>query len=233
MQLFYCPGILRNEFFLNNEESRHCSRVLRKNPGETIHIIDGQGTFYVAILTEVATNNCTFEIINKTHHQQSAYYIHIAIAPTKNTDRTEWFVEKAIEIGVNEISFLQTEHSERIRINLERVEKKAISAIKQSIRPYLPKINEIQKLSSFLKRDFEGQKFVAHLEEDSSAFLVQKAIEQHKYLVLIGPEGGFSQQEIDQLFDNGFAPVKLGRHRLRTETAGIVACSILNLINQP
>lgn len=231
MQLFYCPGILRNEFFLSDEESKHCARVLRKKAGDSIHIIDGQGTYYEAALTEVTPKKCQFDIIKSTYQKKQKYHIHIAISPTKNIDRTEWFVEKAIEIGVDEISFLQTDHSERTRINLDRIEKKAISAIKQSIRSYLPQINEIQKLSTFLKRDFEGQKFVAHLNENSPAYLNQQAAVQNDYLVLVGPEGGFSEQEIDLINQHGYQSVRLGNHRLRTETAGIVSCSILNQIN--
>jgi 16S rRNA (uracil1498-N3)-methyltransferase len=233
MQLFYCPGILHNEFFLSPEESKHCVRVLRKNTGDTIHIIDGQGTFYDASLRDVSSAKCTFDIVNSAHHDRPAHYIHIAIAPTKNTDRAEWFVEKAIEIGVDEITFLRTAHSERTRINLDRIHKKAISAIKQSIRPYLPEIHDIGKLDSLLKKDFEGQKFVAHLDESSRAYLGKNATKPGNYLVLVGPEGGFSEGELELVREYGYEPVRLGDHRLRTETAGVVACSILNLINQP
>lgn len=233
MQLFYCPAILHNEFFLSPEESKHCVRVLRKNAGDTIHIIDGQGTFYDASLTDVSSTKCTFDIVNSAHHDRPAYYIHIAIAPTKNTDRTEWFVEKAIEIGVDEITFLRSVHSERTRINLDRIHKKAIGAIKQSIRPYLPEIHDIEQLDSFLKKDFFGQKFVAHLDEASPAYLGRNAAKSNNYLVLVGPEGGFSNGEIELLHEYGYESVKLGDHRLRTETAGVMACSTLNLINQP
>jgi 16S rRNA (uracil1498-N3)-methyltransferase len=232
-QLFYCPGILHNEFFLSPEESSHCVRVLRKNVGDTIHIIDGQGTFYDALLKHVSAAKCTFDIVNSAHHDQPAYYIHIAIAPTKNTDRTEWFVEKAIEIGVDEITFLRTAHSERTRINLHRIHKKAISAIKQSVRPHLPAIHDIENLDSLLKKDLLEQKFVAHLDEASPAYLGANAIRSGRYLVLIGPEGGFSEVEIELMREHGYESVKLGDHRLRTETAGVMACSILNLINQP
>ncbi len=231
MQLFYSSNILQKEYFLQDEEARHCSKVLRKKIGDIIQITDGVGHFYDARLTDIAPKKCQFEIINSMALNKPSFNIHIAIAPTKNIDRTEWFVEKAIEIGVNEISFLVTNHSERNKINIDRINKKAVSAIKQSVRPYLPQINEIQKIGSFLKSVNADQKFVAHLDESSPSYLSNVANHSRDYLVMIGPEGGFSNDEIDLILKNDFIPVRLGDHRLRTETAGVTACAILNSIN--
>lgn len=231
MQLFYCPQILDGEFALQEEEARHCSKVLRKKIGDQIDLTDGQGTFYKAQLTKLSPKECLFAITDTTAHQKPDHNIHIAISPTKNIDRTEWFVEKAIEIGVNEISFLHTKHSERNKLNLERIKKKAISAIKQSVRPFLPEIHEIQKLSQFIEGTSSKQKFVAHLYKSATPYLNDVAQRNNDYLILIGPEGGFSDEEISFVHQNEFQSVKLGDYRLRTETAGIMACSILNSIN--
>ena len=231
MQLFYCPQILRKDYFLLDEEARHCYKVLRKRAGEVIQITDGQGTFYDGKLTSLSSQKCEFEIINAKSVKKPSFNIHIAIAPTKNIDRTEWFVEKSVEVGIDEISFLQTSYSERKKINTERIRKKTISAIKQSKRACLPKINELQKLTDLLKHPLPEQKFLAHLESDSTPYLMESASKSSHYLVLIGPEGGFSEEEILLVKKNDFQLVKLGDHRLRTETAALVACTTLNMIN--
>ena len=231
MQLFYCPGIIQNEYFLSEEESRHCARVLRKQAGDYIQITDGCGSFYEAQLTEVSPKKSSFIIQKSTKIPKPDFCIHIAIAPTKNMDRIEWFVEKAIEIGIDKITFLSTAHSERNKINLDRIRKKAISAMKQSVRPFLTKVNDLIKLQHFIEKNSADQKFVAHLEELTPTFLNHVAKPSSDYLILIGPEGGFSNEEIELAKLNNFKLVSLGNHRLRTETAGVVATSILNSIN--
>ena len=231
MQLFYCPEIVSNTGILTDEEANHCTRVLRKKTGDLIDITDGKGNFYQAKLTQVSSHECKFEIITTEHHEPPPYYIHIAIAPTKNTDRIEWFVEKAIEIGVSEISFINSAHSERSRLNLDRIQKKSIAAMKQSLRPILPKINDIQPAATFAKNSIEGQKYVAHLDEASTPFLSDIAEKTKPYVVIIGPEGGFSDEEISLFSKQGFVSVRLGNYRLRTETAGVMTCAILNTIN--
>jgi len=230
MQLFYCPKILNQEYFLLDEEARHCYKVLRKKQGDIIHITDGKGNFYDGRLTSLSPQKCEFEITNTQPAQKVDYQIHIAIAPTKNIDRTEWFVEKCVEIGIDEISFLQSSYSERKKINTERIKKKAVSAVKQSIRAYVPKINELQKLGDFLKLPFPSDKLVAHLQ-DNTPYLHKVVKKSDHYTLLIGPEGGFSTEEMIQIKSKGFQPVKLGDHRLRTETAGVVSCATLNMIN--
>lgn len=231
MPLFYCPTIYNNAGCLTDEESKHCTKVLRKKAGELIDVADGTGNFFQAKLTHVSSHACKFEIQTAEHHELPPYYIHIAIAPTKNTDRIEWFIEKAIEIGVSEISFILSTHSERKRINLERIQKKAISAMKQSLRPFLPKINDMQPVALFAKNCTEGQKYVAHLNEASTPFLSDIAVKAKRYAVIIGPEGGFSEEEISLFSQQGFGSVKLGNYRLRTETAGVMTCAMLNTIN--
>lgn len=231
MQLFYCPTIREGDTFLNQEESRHCVKALRKKSGDILQITDGFGNFYKCELKEVDHRKCSFSILSSNLTQKPDFSIQIAISPTKNLDRIEWFVEKAVEIGIDEISFIQTSYSERRSIKLERIKKKAISAMKQSMRAYLPIIHEMVPLNSFLKNSTADQKFVAHLENKETKHLLHEAKTSKKYLVLIGPEGGFSEEEILMIKENDFKVVKIGDYRLRTETAGIVACSTLHDIN--
>ncbi len=231
MQLFYCPEVVDGSDFLNLEESRHCVKVLRKIVGDLIHITDGSGKFYEAQLTDLNPKKCSFKILSSTSAKKNNYSIHIAIAPTKNSDRIEWFIEKAVEIGVDKISFIQTSYSERKNINLTRIQKKAVSAMKQSVRAGLPELVPMEKLKLFLDSNIEQQQFVAHLEGESTPYLEHLAHPGNSYLVLIGPEGGFSDEEILMIKEKHYEVAKIGDYRLRTETAGIVACTMLNNIN--
>lgn len=231
MQLFYCPEINENTGFLDLEESHHCVKVLRKKAGDLIHLTDGLGKFYEAQLIDLNPKKCAFNILSSTSENKKNYSIHIAIAPTKNADRIEWFIEKAVEIGVEKISFIQTTYTERKNINLGRIQKKAVSAMKQSVRATLPEIAPIEKFDAFLSSNAEDQKFIAHLESDSTPSLDHLASPKKSYLILIGPEGGFSDEEIFLTKEKQFKIAKIGNYRLRTETAGIVACTMLNSIN--
>ncbi|MCK5700527.1 MAG: 16S rRNA (uracil(1498)-N(3))-methyltransferase [Cyclobacteriaceae bacterium] len=231
MQLFYCPGIHKGDDFLDSEESRHCVKVLRKKVGDLIHITDGAGIFYKAQLTDLNPRKCIYKILTSESSKKNNYNIHVAIAPTKHADRIEWFVEKAVEIGVDKISFIQTSYSERKTINLDRIKKKAISAMKQSVRAFLPELAPMEKLSFILNSDTEDQKYIAHLEGETTESLEHRATPGTSYIILIGPEGGFSDEEISMAKSKQFKVVKIGNHRLRTETAGIVACTILNNLN--
>ena len=232
MQLFYCLGIRSGNNQLDLEESRHCAKVLRKQSGDSIQLTDGLGKLYTAELIEVNPKKCSFKVTAEKEQQKPEFSIHIAIAPTKSLDRIEWFVEKAVEIGVDEISFIHTAFSERSRIKTERIRKKAIGAMKQSLRAHLPTINEMRKLDDFLPSVDENQKFVAHLEGDATVHLFDQATPAKDYLVLVGPEGGFSIDELLMIKNNNFCVAKLGNSRLRTETAGIVACAALNDLNR-
>jgi 16S rRNA (uracil1498-N3)-methyltransferase len=229
VQLYYCPGIPHNEYILEGEEARHCALVLRQNPGDLIKVTDGEGTIYEAQLTANSSRKCTFNIQKALRYPTPVPQIHIAIAPTKNLERIEWFVEKAVEIGLTELTFLHTRHSERTKIKPDRIRKKAISAMKQSLRPFLTKINDIQKPQDFFGKQTNAKKYIAHLQKGFQLKLTE-AITTTNHVIAIGPEGGFAEEEVLMAIANGFQPVKLGDHRLRTETAGILACAILSTV---
>jgi 16S rRNA (uracil1498-N3)-methyltransferase len=231
MQLFYCPGINKGDDFLDVEESLHCVKVLRRKTGDLINITDGLGNYYQAQLTDLNPKCCFFKVVSSKPEKKKNYTLHIAIAPTKNSDRIEWFIEKVVEIGVDKISFIQTSYSERKTINLDRIKKKAVSAMKQSVRAFLPELAKMEKLNNFFSSVTEDQKFIAHLEDETTEYLKNLVNPGNNYLILIGPEGGFSDEEILMAKRKQFQVVKIGDYRLRTETAGIVACTILNNIN--
>ena len=230
MILFYQPDI--HQHALEAEESRHCVKVLRKQAGDVIHIVDGRGTFYESKITEANPKQCHFEILQQWQEPPKSYHVHVAIAPTKNLDRTEWFVEKAVEIGVDAISFIQCAHSERRVLKLERIEKKAIAAMKQAQRATLPLLHPLVLLPAFLQQaDPETQRFMAYVDPSNPLHLFQAAEPHRRYVVLVGPEGGFSPEEVALAQQQQFGVVGLGDYRLRTETAGLVACHILQLVN--
>lgn len=229
--LFYQPGIQYGSHFLDPEESRHAAKVLRRKAGDFIHITDGKGVLYTCKITDAKPDKCAFVIESSNQEEQKNFRIHIGIAPTKNPDRTEWFVEKVIEIGVDEITFLECDNSERSTIKTERIEKLAVSAMKQSLKTTLPKIHSIKQLEEFISGSHSGEKFIAYVDQANPDELSKVAKPKENYVVLIGPEGDFSPAELDLAIKHGFKKVALGPSRLRTETAGIVACHTLNLIN--
>ena len=232
MQLFYQPDILAGVHELNKEESLHCVKVLRHQVGDQINVVDGRGSLFDVRLTEAKSKRCTFKIINHKRDPEQQHYIQIAIAPTKNIERIEWFVEKAIEIGVNEISFFFGKHSERKHLKLERIERKAISAMKQSERYALPTINlydDFGTLAHHIPANFF--RFIAHVDKNNPLHLKDAAVPNDKYCIFIGPEGDFSEQELALAAELKFTKVSLGKSRLRTETAAVVAVHTLNLIN--
>ena len=233
MQVFYQPDAPQI-LWLTEEESRHCSKVLRHRTGDTIWVTNGKNQLFECRLVSTDPKRCTFTIIDEKPKASRPYRIHLAIAPTKNTDRLEWMIEKCVELGIDEISLLQCQHSERFKLNLDRLQKKAISAMKQSLNFQLPQIKEPQTFSNFVA---EAQKsgealFIAYVDENHRQHLMQAAEKNKHYNILIGPEGDFSEDEISMALNSNFTPVSLGPSRLRTETAGLVACNILNLINQ-
>jgi len=232
MWLFYCPDI-KTDMELPQEEAGHCLRVLRMKEGDSLRITDGKGSFYNAVITAAQGKRCMIHIESE-ERQQPLWkgHLHIALAPTKLMDRNEWFVEKAVEIGVDEITFLKTEHSERDVIKMERVEKIAVSAMKQSQKAALPVLNGMTTFRSFMDTDFNGDKYIAHCEPGSKVNLQDAVAPGHDMVVLIGPEGDFSPQEIEIALKAGFKPVSLGPSRLRTETAALVAVHIMNLAGQ-
>lgn len=230
--LFFHPDLGKNEFVLEADESAHLVRVLRKKQGDRVEVTDGNGIIATVEVKDANAARCLVEIVEKKHHAPDPFYIHIAVAPTKNIDRIAWFVEKAVEIGIHEISFPICKHSERKVINTEKLVAKAKSAMKQSLSPFLPKINEAQGFLSFIKSTDEAdQKFIAHLENDSTPQLISMAKKSYRYCIIIGPEGDFDEKEIDAAVRLGFELVKMGNKRLRTETAALHACSMLNVLN--
>jgi 16S rRNA (uracil1498-N3)-methyltransferase len=230
--LFYIPGIISDVQTLSEDESKHCVRVLRLKENDTIHLVDGAGGFYTARIIDANPKKCSVKIIEiKKEYEKRNYRLHLAVAPTKNTERFEWFVEKATEIGVDEISPLKCEHSERAFLKTERVNKVAVSAMKQSVKAYLPKVNELVSFKDFIKQNLPGQKFIAHCSDLPKKNLKEVYRVNENATILIGPEGDFSQAEIDSALEHGFQPVSLGKSRLRTETAAVVACHTINLLN--
>lgn len=232
--MFYVPDIeTRPE--LPADEAAHCARVLRMTEGEHIQITDGHGNFYEAELTLVSPKRCLFCILSKeTPTPLWTGHLHIAMAPTKNMDRVEWFAEKATEIGFSELTFLNCRFSERKVIKTERVEKILVSAVKQSLKPIKPILNEMTDFARFVKQERTGQKFIAHCYDDlgeEKPLLKQALKPDEDALVMIGPEGDFSREEVQLAITHGFQPISLGRSRLRTETAALVACHIMNLAN--
>lgn len=228
MQLFFIEKP-KSEIVLSKVESKHATKVLRKKKGDILNFTEGKGGFYQAKIIVADTKNCRLQIISsKQKPKQHNYYLHIAIAPTKNMDRYEFFLEKATEIGIDEITPIICERSERKVIKTERCNRILLSAMKQSLKFHLPKLNEAIPLKDFLKQDFKGNKYIAHCE-DSQRVELKKAKIEKKSLILIGPEGDFSSSEIEMALQNQYKALNLGNTRLRTETAGLVAVHAINL----
>ncbi|MGM9797507.1 MAG: 16S rRNA (uracil(1498)-N(3))-methyltransferase [Parabacteroides sp.] len=232
MQIFYTPDIATNPI-LSEEESGHCVRVLRLSEGDRILLTDGAGVFYRAAITQAHPKHCGVELL-ESWRQASLwpFYVHIAVAPTKNMDRMEWFVEKATEIGIDAITCLNCRFSERREIKPARLEKILVSAMKQSQKATLPHLEGMVDFKDFIARPFEGRKFIAHCEEGEKPLLRQLYRPGERALVLIGPEGDFSMEEIALAKSEGFEDISLGDSRLRTETAALVACHTLHVLNQ-
>lgn len=223
MRRFYDPNIdlSASSHTLSEEESKHIIRVLRLKNGDNIELVNGHGALITAVISDDHPKRCTVDFENIEQQDQPAYDIHIAVCPTKQLERIEWFVEKATEIGITEISFIETENMERTRLKIDRIVKKAVSAMKQSKRLFLPKINEIQKLSPFLSEHPNG--LIAHCI-DGEKNTIESVFNPKGCPILIGPEGDFSQKEIDFALENGYKTITLGENRLRTETAALYAC---------
>ena len=241
MQLFYSKDITTEGFCaLDAEESRHAVRVLRLHEGDAINVTDGRGNLYHCRIVQVESGKCIVESVaneaDALSSRLSPFNFHLAVAPTKNPSRMEWLVEKAVEIGVGEITLLNCDHSERSFLKTDRLEKLAISAMKQSLHSVLPKINPPVKLKDWLNSQFSilnsQLKFIAHCEADKPRVPLATALQPGKdAVVLIGPEGDFSEEEIALALKCGFLPVSLGPSRLRTETAALYAVTAFNLIN--
>ena len=234
MQLFYAPEITLPRYTLSEEESKHCIRVLRMGRGDELHITDGRGTMYRCKIVDDNVKRCTVEVISQEDEfEKLPYELSIGIAPTKNIDRYEWFLEKATEIGVAEFVPIVSEHSERKVIKHEREEKVITSAVKQSLKAYHPILEDLTPLREIIARPFEGQKFIAHCDPsfEKREYLPAIIKKNENILILIGPEGDFSPEEINFALENGFESISLGNQRLRTETAAVAATIMVATIN--
>ncbi|MEX2514487.1 MAG: 16S rRNA (uracil(1498)-N(3))-methyltransferase [Cyclobacteriaceae bacterium] len=233
MQLFFHDKIRGTTFELDQKESGHIAKVLRKNIGDMIYFTNGKGSLFTCMLEDNNPLKCRLKVIEQSFTPPEKFHIHLAIAPTKNTDRMEWMLEKLTEMGIDEITFLKTTRIERNRINLDRMEKKLVAACKQSFKTWLPHLNDMVDFNDLIiDKTFQThQRFIAYIDKDNTGHLINLAQPSQSYLVLIGPEGDFSPGEIEAARKNGFQSCSLGKHRLRTETAGLVAVHTLNLLN--
>ncbi len=233
MLLFYSPDTISDVLELDTQESRHLIKVLRKNKNDIVHVTDGKGNMYQAIIANPNPNKCllSIEVLQKNYAPLS-YHLAVAIAPTKNMDRLEWFLEKATEIGISEVFLFESEHSERSRVNMDRLQKVMIAAMKQSLAAYLPNLHELRpfrQLSTELK---DYRNLLAHCVEDVKQTIKAAYQPQQNHCIWIGPEGDFSLSEIEWGKQHNFIPISLGNRRLRTETAGIYAVNAVALLNQ-
>lgn len=232
MALFYAPDITDN-WELPEEEAAHSIRVLRLSVGSEIEITDGKGHFYKAEISSIAGKHCYVQA-KETIEQPKGWQgrVHIAIAPTKNIDRIEWMVEKAVEIGLDEITFLNCRFSERKVVKTDRIERIVVSAMKQSLKPFKTQVNELVDFKKFIAQPTEGAKYIAHCYESEKLLLKDALQPGEDATVLIGPEGDFSPEEVELAIKAGYRPVSLGNSRLRTETAGLVACHTYIMKNE-
>ncbi len=233
MHLFYTPNLIANTYTLQQEESLHCIKVLRLKEGDEIFLTDGLGNLYKTRITIADSRNCEVEVVEKyAEFEKRAYRLHIAIAPTKNIARFEWFLEKATEIGIDEITPVICDHSIRKDIRIDRMQKIITSAMKQSLKAYHPILHQPVKMSDFVKKEFLGQKIIACCNGDERLSLKDIYKPHHDAVIAIGPEGDFSEEEINLALGYNFTPVSLGRSRLRTETAALTVCQSLYFINE-
>ena len=234
MHIFYTPDITQNTYTLNEEESKHCVRVLRLGVGAIVNLVDGKGGFYTAEITSDNPKKVSLSIlkVEEDFHKRN-HYLHVAVAPTKNIDRLEWFLEKATELGIDEITPIITDRSERRVVKEDRLNKVITSAVKQSIKAYHPKLNDAISFDAFLKEPFEGEKLIAHCIDQGEKQFISKLVSPYqKYLILIGPEGDFTPEEVNLALNKGFKALTLGDNRLRTETAALAVCFEINYLNR-
>jgi 16S rRNA (uracil1498-N3)-methyltransferase len=234
MQLFYFKDINEHStsFSFDKEESKHIAKVLRKKEGDILFVTNGLGFLFKTEIAIASDSKCTVTIVSFEKQEEPKFHLHLAVAPTKMNDRYEWFLEKATEIGVQEITPIICDHSERKVIKTERFDKILLSAMKQSNQYFLPILNEPIAFKEFVKKQFKGQKFIAHCEETNKKTLKSVLKTSEDCTILIGPEGDFSVKEIEIALEKQFIPISLGNTRLRTETAAVVACHTVVLMNE-
>lgn len=234
MRIFYAPDITENIYTLDENESKHCIRVLRMVKGTGVRLFDGKGNLYEGIISNPDSKKCTISItgIIKDFEKRN-YHLHIAISPLKNPERFDWFIEKSVEIGVDEITPLICRNTEKPGIKTERVNNLIISAMKQSLKATKTVLNDPCFFIDFINLDVKGIRMIAHCNDSFKRSKISEVYSKNdNALILIGPEGDFSEEEIKSATSNGFNPVHLGRSRMRTETAGIAACHSIYFTNQ-
>lgn len=235
MHIFYTPDLQKDQkhYLLSEEESKHCIKVLRLTKGTEVVLVDGVGGWFNAEVTEPNPKKTGLEVLSviqdfgKRNHR-----LHLAVAPTKNIERFEWFLEKATEIGIDEITPILCNRSERKEVKTERLNKRITAAMKQSLKAFHPRLNDIVPVRDFIKQSHEGQLFIAHCMEGKKLGLSEAVIPSSSYTILIGPEGDFSPLEVEEALQVGFIPISLGKARLRTETAALAACFEVNYLNR-
>lgn len=233
MNVFYLPTAQLGTISFPEEESKHIVKVLRMKEGDRFCVTDGNGSLYDAELVDAHPKRAAAELSNQRQgYDIRDFKVSIAMAPTKLNERTEWFLEKATEIGIDEVKLFASFHSERRTANVERFKKIIVAAMKQSVKSKMPVIKDMVAFDKLVRQDYDGQKFIAWIDDDVTEQLCDLYRKGENALVLIGPEGDFSKEEVALAKENGFVPVSLGKARLRTETAAVVACHTIQLINQ-
>jgi 16S rRNA (uracil1498-N3)-methyltransferase len=234
MQIFYAPGIEGNRWVLDEKESKHCVRVLRMREGNAVRVIDGMGNLYEGEINKADPKGCEITIHNVlADFERRKYRLHIAVSPLKNPERLEWFIEKCVEIGVDEITPLICKNTEKQKIKAERLNSIIISAMKQSLKASMTHLHESEYFNDFIRKDIPGTKLIAHCSNEIERVKIEKVYRPgDNAVILIGPEGDFSENEIIAATENGFKSVHLGMSRLRTETAGVAACCSIYYLNQ-
>lgn len=234
MQLFFDPNITQGDavFVFDKDESRHIVKVLRKKEGDIIHITNGKGWLFISSINFATEKRCEVSITASEYFEPLPYRLHLAVAPTKMNERYEWFLEKAVEIGITEITPIICEHSERTVFKADRFEKILQSAMKQSLQYHMPVLHGPVPYTTFVKQQHQGKLFIAHCEETDKKLLKNELKPKETQTILIGPEGDFSTKEIELALSLGYVPVSLGNTRLRTETAAIVAAHSVAFVNE-
>jgi len=233
MQIFYAPDMDGDSCIMDETESRHCVRVLRMTKGDRVNLVDGNGMFCEGVISDPDPKGCRIKITNrKTDFEKKDYRLHLAVSPLKNPNRFEWFIEKSVEIGVDELTPLVCRNTEKTGIKKDRINNIIMSAMKQSIKAYRPVLNDPADFNEFSSREFMAVKMIAHCSQSTDRKGIKDVcIKGSDAVIMIGPEGDFSEEEIIKAIENGFVPVHLGTSRLRTETAGVAACSAVYFIN--
>lgn len=235
MQIFYSQNISDNICILPEDEMQHCIKVLRKKIGDSVHIMDGKGNLFLAEITEISKKECRLKINSTVESTDKKNVLTMAVAPTKNIERFEWFLEKAAELGISKVIPFVSQNSERSIIKPERLEKVIVSAMKQSgnlLKPEISELTNFQTLIKSLSNSFSGDKFIAHCKDEfEKQELFSVLTKQEETLILIGPEGDFTKEEVELCLTSGFKSVTLGKSRLRTETAALYACAAVKIFN--